>query len=155
MFNHLDRKEPTNNTSSPEIKSGNTVFSPLSPFSANNSNETEYSLPDWILVEDEQIKSQAPNIYDFDWLQDNNVAHNDLPVIAGTSNIVDNSEALPSLNKHDDSDSNKSRKESNKYNEVTDILTNNESDPSYEATVKSTLVEVGNPTEILNNARNM
>ena len=157
MFNHLDRKEPTNNTRSPEIKSGNTVFSPLSPFSTNKSDETEYSLPDWILVEDEHIKNQAPNIYDFDWLQDNNVTQNNLPVIAGTSNTADNPEALPSLNKlqHDDSDSNKSQKESNKYNEVKDILTNNESDPDYETIVKSTFVEVGNPTEILKNARNM
>ena len=157
MFNHLDRKEPNNSSSSPDIKSRYTVFSPLSPFSIKDSNETEYLLPDWMLVEEEHSKSQTPNKYDFDWLQDNNITQNGPQAISDTPNTVDYPETLPSANKrqHDVSDGEKSQRESNNFNEVKQTFTNNQSKSDYTHTVAGKLVEVGNPTEILKNARNM
>ena len=157
MFDHLDRKESTNNTSSPENKSENTVFSPLSPFSTKNSNETEYSLPDWILLEEQHTERQVPNIYNFDWLQDKDTIHNNSPVIEGTVKTSDYPEALLSAHKRqqDSADSTKAQQENNHLNAVNNIPTNDGGDAGYATTVKDVFVEVGTSTEILTKARNM
>jgi tetratricopeptide (TPR) repeat protein len=157
MFDHLDRKESTNNTSSPESKSGNTVFSPLSPFSTKNSNKTEYSLPDWILLEEQHTERQVPNIYNFDWLQDKDTIHNNSPVIEGTVKTEDYPEALLSAHKRqqDNADSTKAQQENNHHNAVNNIPTNDGDDSGYATTVKDVFVEVGTSTEILTKARSM
>jgi tetratricopeptide (TPR) repeat protein len=157
MFDHLDRKESTNNASSLESKSGNTVFSPLSPFSINNSNKTEYSLPDWILLEEQYIERQVPKIYNFDWLQDKDITHNNSPTIEGTANTSDYPEALLSAHKRqqDNADSTKAQQENNNPNTVNDIPANHESDSDYATNVKDAFVEVGTSTEILTKARKM
>ena len=45
MFNNLDRKETVTTTTSPDIKGGNTVFTPISPFSPDDTTEKQHLLP--------------------------------------------------------------------------------------------------------------
>ena len=98
MFSNLDRKETSNNTSPPNIKSDDSIFRPLSPFSAKDIHERHYSLPGWILPGRQHGKSQDPSKYNFEWLKNSKTTNEKPHENLAISNSIDNRKELQSTN---------------------------------------------------------
>ena len=157
MFNNLDRKETVTTTTSPDIKGDNAVFRPLSPFSAKDANEKQHLLPGWILPEGQHSKSPGPNKYDFEWLKNSKTIHNKSNETSVISDAIDNRPTIEptNQNQYNISSDEKSRKADKEPDKPKQTFSSRADTPDSATTRSSLIVESGNATEILRNARTM
>ena len=157
MFNNLDRKETATTTTSPDIKGGNAVFRPLSPFSAKDANEKQHLLPGWILPEGQRSKSPGPNKYDFEWLKNSKTIHNKSNETSVISDTIDNRQALKTTNnnQYNISPNENSRQSDNEPDKPRQAFASRAGISDSATTASSLIVKPGSATEILRNARDM
>jgi len=157
MFNNLDRKETATTSTSRDVKGGNTVFRPISPFSPEDTAEKQHLLPSWILPEGQRSKSPGPNKYDFEWLKNSKTIHNKSNETSVISDAIDNRQAIEptNSNQYNISADEKSRQADNEPDKPKQTFSSRADTSDSGTTGSGLIVESGSATEILSNARNM
>ncbi|MBS60394.1 MAG: hypothetical protein CL606_03680 [Anaerolineaceae bacterium] len=157
MFNNLDRKENVTTTTSLDVKDDNTVFRPLSPFSAKEAHKKQHLLPGWILPEGQSSKSPGPNNYDFEWLKNSKTIHNKSNETSVIANAIDNSQAIKPTNnnQYNISSNDKSQQAANDPDQPNQTHSSSVGTSDSANTGSNKIVDSGSATEILRNARSM
>ena len=157
MFNNLDRKETATTSTSQDVKGGNTVFRPISPFSPEDTAEKQHLLPSWILPEGHRSKNKGPYKYNFEWLKNSKTIQNKSNETSFISDNTDNRRALKPTNnnRYNISVNEKSRQSDNEPDKPKQTFSSRKGTPDSATTASSLIVDSGSATEILRNARNM
>jgi hypothetical protein len=162
MFNNLDRKDTATTSTSRDVKGGNTVFRPLSPFSPEDTAEQQRLLPSWILPEGHRSKNKGPYQYNFAWLKNSKTIQNKSNETSVISDNRDNRQALkPTNNNRYNISANvistneKSRQSDNEPDKPGQAFVSRAGTSDSATTASSLIVESGSATERLRNARNM